>query len=38
MMVLHFLVASSATLRGKPTGIATRAPVFDCLSLIFSPS
>src|SRR5262245_48293316 len=32
MIVLRFAAASSAALSGAPTGITTRAPVFDCRS------
>jgi hypothetical protein len=38
MMGLRFVVLSRAECRGPPTGITTRAPVFDCLSLICVPS
>ncbi len=38
MTGLRFVVASNAALSGDPTGTITRAPVFDCLSVIRLPS
>lgn len=38
MIVLRFEAASSTALSGAPTGITTRAPVFDCLIRMCVPS
>jgi hypothetical protein len=38
VLLLRFAASSRANLRGPPTGIATRAPVFDCLRRIQEPS
>ena len=37
-IVLTFVALSKAIFNGVPTGIETRAPVFDCLSRIRMPS